>query len=85
MLEAEKMTTTPPEGTKPIDPRMLDLHDQIGRVRDMVALARVAAHAVHMDGCEDAARGLSWVMHLAQDNAAMALSDLDKVMGRLGA
>ena len=65
MNEAEKTTITHPERAKPIDPRMLDLHEQIDRVRDMVALARVAAKAVHMDGSEEAAHGLMLLVPIA--------------------
>ena len=85
MNEAEKTTITRPERAKPIDPRMLDLHEQIDRVRDMVALARVAAKAVHMDGSEEAAHGLGWLMHLTQDEADRALARLDAIMERPGA
>lgn len=85
MNEAEKTTSTRPQGAKPIDPRMLALSDRFSRVRNMVALARVSAHVVASDGCEEAAAGLGWVMHLAQEEADGALADLDAIMGRAGA
>jgi hypothetical protein len=83
MNEATEETTMPPMLAKERaegEVSLIRVYDRFASLRDMLALARVATHAVSSDGDKAAIAGLSWTMHLAQQEADEALEDLNAII-----